>query len=66
MPRFRVHLQQYVEEIATITVEASSPEEARTIALDRASDAIWSDGDDAYAAEAYAVRNSLGDLVWER
>ena len=64
--KFRVHLQQYVEEIATIEVEAVDEDEARAIAKRNAHKAAWEPGEDAYSAEVYAVCDEHGHLVWGR
>lgn len=64
--KFRVHLQQFVEEIGTIEVEAVDEDEARAIAKRDAHKAAWEPGEDAYSAEVYAVRDEHGHLVWER
>jgi len=66
MPKFKVHLQQYVEEVATIEVEADSIEEARAKALLEGPMASWEDGEDSYSVSAYAVHDDKGELVWER
>lgn len=63
---FIVHLQQYVEELATATVEASTVDEAITIAMAKASQLDWQTGDDAYAVEAWRVCDETGAEVWER
>ncbi|MBB4017597.1 hypothetical protein GGR16_002631 [Chelatococcus caeni] len=66
MPKFKVQLQQYVEQVAEIEVEAPDHEEARRLALLRAESAEWQPGDDAYSADAYSVLDEHGRLVWER
>lgn len=67
MPKFKVFLQQYVERVATVEVEASDANRAIQIAkTNLASQATWEDGDDAYSVDVYAVHDSAGDLVWER
>lgn len=66
MPKFKVHLQQYVEKIATIEVEAVDEDDARNTAKTQAHKAEWIDGDDAYSVEVYAVHDGAGNLVWER
>ena len=48
MPKFTVYLQQYVEEIATMTIEAETADEACDLALLRAPEAEWQDGSDSY------------------
>lgn len=66
MPKFRVHLQQYVEMTATLEVEAADADEARDRALTDAPSAAWDNGDDAGPVQAYAVHNEKEELVWER
>lgn len=71
---FKVHLQQYVERVTTIEVEASDHWEAikaaRAIADKEptapGAHAVWEDGDDAQKVEAYAVANAAGEIIWER
>lgn len=66
MPKFKVHLQQYVERVATVEVEASDAGMAAQIAkTDLASSATWEDGDDAMSVNIYAVHDAAGELVWE-
>ena len=65
MPKYKVYLQQYVEQIAEVEVEADDPDEAIWLATKNTSLIDWSEGDDAYDAEAYAVYAN-GMLVWER
>lgn len=55
MPKFKVYLQQYVEEVAEMIVEASTPQEATQLALERACEAEWSEGSDSYAARVWHV-----------
>lgn len=67
MPKFKVQLQQYVEKVAIVEVDAESVEAARDSALSfEAISADWQDGDDAYAVDAYAVLDEAGNTVWER
>jgi hypothetical protein len=76
MPQFRVFMQQFVEEIAELEIEAASAEEARDIAqaLHRQGDIDeWRDGGEvipgaaAKVAEAvYLVEDSDGNEAWER
>lgn len=66
MPKFKVHLQQYVEEVATMEIDAPDEKTARDIAKDRACEADWSDGNDADPAEVYAVHDENDNLIWER
>lgn len=65
MPKYRVCLQQYVEQIAVVEVEAETPEKAKALALDDADKATWTAGDDAYDVDCYAVMRGA-DIVWER
>ena len=64
MPKFTVYLQQYVEQTASLEIEADSAEEARDKALSNAPSADWDLGDDAYAAEVYRIEEIK--TVWER
>jgi hypothetical protein len=66
MAKFTVHLQQYVEQVATLEIEAATPEEARDIAITSAPSATWTEGDDAEKASVFAVHDTAGNLVWER
>jgi hypothetical protein len=66
MPKFKVFLQQYVEQVAVLEIEADDPQEARDLALNRASEANWQDGDDMYAADVYCVKDMNNNEVWER
>jgi hypothetical protein len=66
MAKFKVLLQQYVEMLTEIEVEAHDEQDARTIAYTMADGATWTDGDDAYKVEAYAVKDESGNPVWER
>ena len=66
MPRFKVHLQQYVERVTTVEVEADDESAAVIEAKSKASRADWVDGDDAYAVDVYAVHDGNGNIVWER
>ncbi len=64
----RVCLQQYVEQIATVDVAASNPEEAVKLALegDPGVTADWGPGDDAETVQVYAVLDRDNQPVWER
>lgn len=66
MAKFQVCIQQYVEKIATVEVEANTAEDAATLAkLEGGARAAWTDGDDSYSIAVYAVMQ--GDkVVWER
>lgn len=76
MPKFKVHLQQYVEEVAEIEVEAATAEEAAEKAEQMAHDGDideWHDGDDVILGAAancgdpaWQVYDAAGELVWER
>ena len=66
MPKYTVLLQQYVENLARMEVEANSPEDARNIALNRASEALWTAGEDAYDPEVYIVKDENNHEVWNR
>jgi len=63
--KYRVLLQQYVEQVATIEIEADTPEAAKDEALLRGAEADWGAGDDAMDVECYAVMDGA-DMVWER
>jgi hypothetical protein len=72
MPKYRVLVQQYVEQVGEFEIEADTLEDAE----DKASMADlyfavrdgsgWREGDDCYKAEMYAIMDESGDLVWER
>ena len=68
--KYQVCLQQYVEQTAMVTVFAASIEDAIKVAEEKMrSDNFsidWSEGDDAIDQEAYAVRDSTGEVIWER
>ena len=68
MPKFKVHIQQYVEMLTTVEVEATDENEARIWAMgtDPGITAEWGKGDDCYSADAYAVEDKDGIIVWER
>lgn len=69
MPKFKVLGQQYVEQTCIIEVEADTPEAARQKVLDDPMafvTAIWNEGDDAYQADVYAVKDEDNNDVWER
>ena len=66
MAKFKVHMQQYIERVATVEVEADNEADARDLAKHRADAATWTDGDDAYSVEVYAVADEAGAMVWER
>jgi len=61
MPKFKVHLQQYVERIATVEVEAPDAGMAAQIAkTDLASSATWEDGDDAMSVNVDSISDESG------
>jgi len=61
---YRVCLQQYVEQVTTMEIEADSAEQAEDMALQLAPDANWEAGDDAYDVRCYQVENlETGDIV---
>jgi len=67
MPKFKVFLQQYVERVAVVEVEASDAGMAAAIAkTDLASSATWEDGDDTMSVNIHAVCDEAGETVWER
>lgn len=67
MPKFILHLEQYVQEVATIEVEADSFEEAKTMyendEVDE--DVFWEDGNDSDGAELVKITQK-GEMIWER
>lgn len=66
MPKFKVCVQQYVEMIASVVVEAATPEEAADmVEQDGASEFDWQDGDDAEDMRVYAVLDESGEAVLE-
>lgn len=66
MPLFKVQLQQYVEKLATAEVEAKTRKEALDKAYEIGATLTWTDGDDSYGVEAYAIMNDKDEIVWER
>lgn len=68
--KYRVFLQQYVEQLAELEIEAASPEEARDRALTQAPAAVWSPGYDPGEVTVYAVHDAGGasggpyQVVW--
>lgn len=66
MAKFKVYIQQYVEMIAVIEVEAADDHAAQGEALLNAHRAEWSAGDDAYKAEVYQVDDAAGEVIWTR
>ncbi len=52
MPRFTVHFEQWIQEFASVEIEASTPEEALKLALEQENNTIgfdfdWEDGSDS-------------------
>jgi hypothetical protein len=69
MPKFKVCVQQYVEEIASIWIVADTPEKAVALAEQELADGnvdAWHDGDDIKDRDVYAVLDASGNSVWER
>lgn len=67
MTVYRVQLQQYVEMICSVEVEADTPEEAKDKALlNGGEDDDWKNGGDAREVEAWAILDNAGNTVWER
>lgn len=69
MPRFKVCVQQYVEETAEIEIDADTPEEAMRKGEKMLADGdvdSWGAGDDITDREVYAVLDAGGGMVWER
>ncbi|MBY0560059.1 hypothetical protein [Hyphomicrobium sp.] len=60
MPKYKVTIQQFVEEVAEVTITAASPEEAMQLAQegvdDGSLDIDWSDGSDVMEAKAIRAR----------
>lgn len=66
-PKFRVHLQRYVEQTATVIVTALDVDDAIDKALDFSlGSPTWADGDDEDDAAAYSVMDESGATLWER
>lgn len=69
MTKFKVCLQHYVEKVATVEIEAGTPEEAKEKGWALAANppgVKWGKGDDATEIEVYAVLDTDGEIVWER
>lgn len=66
MAKYKVHLQQYIEQVTTIEVEANNQNEAVMLAKNRCHDAQWKQGDDAYNCACYAVSDANDNIIWER
>lgn len=65
MPKYKVFLHQYSEEIAEVEVEADSVAEAADLGVEESSDADWSDGDQTIGLSAYEVLDENGKVVWK-
>ena len=70
MPKFKAHVQRFVEETATVEVEADSAEEAimkarDTVRLNQES-LQWGSGDDCEGEEVYALEDEAGEQVYTR
>ncbi len=67
MPTYKVHVQRFVEQVATVEIEADTPDAAARIADSmKHGDFKWEPGDDAHGLDAYAVANAADEIVWER
>lgn len=69
MPKFKICVQQFVEETAALEIEADTAEQAVAIAERKLSAGEidnWSAGDDITDREVYAILDKHGDAVWER
>ena len=71
LTRYKVYLQQYVENTAMVEIEAATPEDAIDQALfanfgEHVINAVWTPGDDAYDADVYMVKDMDDNEVWER
>lgn len=69
MPKFKVLVQQYVEEQATLEIEAATAEEAMVKGHDMLRNGEvedWHDGDDIKDDEVYSVLDANDNIVWER
>jgi hypothetical protein len=74
MPKFKVCVQQYVEETAIVEIEADTLELARVAVVDKLRDGDitnWEPGDDILTDSSgfggvYAVKDENDELVWER
>lgn len=58
MPKFKVTIRQWVEEVDTLLVEAKNADFAQSIALSRAEegDVNWSEGSDVKDIQVTGVR----------
>lgn len=68
MPKFKVCVQQFVEQIGVVEIEAATPEDAvQAYKGDRTGhDVVWQQGEDTQPSDAYAVMDATGATVWER
>jgi hypothetical protein len=69
MAKFKVCVQQYVEETAVLEIDAETPEDAVAIGRQMLSDGDidnWGDGDDTMHQDVYVVLDANRDIVWER
>ena len=70
LTRYKVYVQQYVEQVTEIEIDAETPEHAidRVLSYDGEYivNATWEPGDDCYDADVYMVKDSEGNEVWER
>jgi len=67
MPKFKVHVQQYVERVATVELEATTPDQARALFMSGHGwdDIKWEPGDDAQPARVYAIADGSDEIVWQ-
>jgi hypothetical protein len=75
MPKFKIHLQQYVEETAVVEIESDTIEwaVAKAEQMVEEGDVDWSDGDDVIrgaaaciGSPAYSAHGVDNDETWER
>lgn len=67
MPKFTVHVRQWVEETDDITVEADTVGEAieKAVELAENGEVDWRDGNTIDGIAAFMVTDEKGDLIWE-
>jgi hypothetical protein len=68
MPRFTAQVRRYLEQTATIEVDADDRGEAATIARDTLRGGgmlAWADGEHAIFSDITAIENATGETVWE-
>ena len=67
MPKFKVLVRQFVEEVATIEVQASDAGMAAQLAKSMAleGDADWEDGNDTIFVDVRGVHKANGTVIWE-